>query len=165
MQRLRISSLLKGVIIIRRVGIALTVLVCLACLTSGCDSSESGYVPYMPWETCLKEMDYAFARLANNDPTFDLDAFERDVVRLRSSGYIPFEVELAQCRWVVGVDYYIPGRHDLKAIAARLTNPYGDAADMARIVHMVAYGQMSHERGFEMLTALLNKQLNRRRQK
>jgi hypothetical protein len=109
-------------------------------------------------------MQYGIARLANGDPTFDLAAFEEEIVRIEyfTSSLTTLPWKTAQCLWVVAASTIVPERYNLRYFADYLAPyTYGDWAQLARIMHMVAYGQIAPASAVNLLDALLAKQLGK----
>ncbi len=141
----------------RRNSIAILAALCLAPFMVGGATLAAKYSPMMSFDQYVREMDYALLRLANNDPSLDLKAIEQELVFARSAT-LSFDVRVAQCRWMVGVEMLSPGRYDLQAVAtyweeARIFS--ADHREFTRILRMVADGQISPESGFQLLTDFL----------
>jgi hypothetical protein len=148
----------------RKPYVAFVVVALLAFLASANVSAQRKFPYCVTVEATLREMQYGIARLANGDPTFDLEAFEEEVVRLEyfTSSLTTLPWKLTQCLWVVAASTIIPGRYNLRYFADYLApHTYGDWGDMARIMHMAAYGQISLMSAVGLLDELLAKQLSR----
>ncbi len=139
----------------RRNRIVILVVMCLVPLMVGGASSAADYSRVWTFDQYVREMDYALLRLANNDPTLDLEVVEKELVFARS--VISTDVSIAQCRWMVGVEMLSPGRYDLQNVAtyweARLYS--SERKELASILRMVADDQIPPEWGFQLLTDLL----------
>lgn len=143
----------------RRIRIMLLVMLCCASL-SGITTAQRKFPYCLDVQSTVREMQYGIARLANGDPTFDLVAFEKEVARLDYFEMQPLPWKIAQCLWVVAASAIIPERYNLAYFADYLAPyTYGDWAELARIMHMVAYGQIAPASAVGMLDGLLAKQL------
>ncbi len=145
----------------RKARATLLLAVCIALLTSVNACAERKFPYCGSVQATMREMNYAIARLANGDPTFDLAAFEEEVVRLESFDRIALPWRIAQCLWLVSANVVRPDLYDLRSFADRLSRyTYGDWREMARVMHTAAYAQISLMSAVEFLDNLLAKQLS-----
>jgi len=145
----------------RKPYVALVAAVCLAFLASANASAQRKFPYCVTVESALREMQYGIARLANNDPTFDLAAFEKEVAYLDYFETQPLPWKIAQCLWVVAASTIIPERYNLAYFADYLAPyTYGDWAELARIMRLVAHEQISLTSAVDLLNGLLAKQLD-----
>ncbi len=146
----------------RKPYVALVAVVLLAFLASANVSAQRKFPYCVTVEATLREMQYGIARLANGDPTFDLEAFEEEVVKISYFEMQPLPWKTAQCLWVVAASTIVPERYNLRYFADYLDKyTYGDWAQLARIMHMVAYEQIAPASAVNLLDALLAKQLGK----